>query len=99
MLEVCIFYPSCAAHLIDLMQVWQSLGTLRPAALRDIETKIWEALFDIATLKGTNSRQILTVLSKNINDLLQKPEYQLQPDWFGMTGEHCKHFLRRKHGA
>ena len=79
--------------------MWQSLGAHRPVALRDIETKIWEGLLDIATLKVTNTTEILTNLSQTVNDLLQKPGYELQPSWFGKTGEHEKLFLIRKNTA
>lgn len=66
--------------------MWQCLGPLRPAALKIIETQIWEALFSIATLK-VNGRDILLDLSRAIKDVLETPGYELQPDWFGKQGK------------
>lgn len=67
--------------------MWQSLGGFRPDGLRAIETKIWEALFDMATLKVTNTREMLVKLSATVKDLLQNPVHDLQPCWFGTQGE------------
>ncbi|KAF8219228.1 hypothetical protein L208DRAFT_1383069 [Tricholoma matsutake] len=55
---------------IKIQMMWQSLGAFRPNGLRVIETKIWEALFDIATLKVLNTREMLVKLSGTVKDLL-----------------------------
>ena len=87
-------------YSIDVIQMWQGLGALRPAALREIETHIWEALFDIANLKVTNMSEILGSLSQTVNELLKKPGYKLQPSWFGRTGKREAVSRRyRKHAA
>jgi hypothetical protein len=55
--------------------------------LKEIETKIWEALFNIATLKVANTKDMIMSLSETLKGLLKKPGSALHHTWLGWTGE------------